>query len=95
MPVEWAFAVCSLTSVVLVVSYMRLVVSSRFAFGPVALAQLLYLVGFGVAHFFVGFTGLAITVLGIVTLFGLMQATGRIDWFAGQDEPSVPTGLPV
>jgi inner membrane protein involved in colicin E2 resistance len=82
LPVEWAFALASGTSVVLVVSYLRLVISNRFAFGPVALAQLVYVVGFGVAHFFAGFTGLAITVLGITTLFWLMQLTGRIDWFA-------------
>ena len=81
LPVEWAFALASGTSVVLVVSYLRLVISSRFAFGPVALAQLIYVVGFSIAHFYEGFTGLAITVLGITTLFWLMQMTGKIDWF--------------
>jgi inner membrane protein involved in colicin E2 resistance len=94
LPVEWAFAISSITSMVLVVSYLRLVVSNRFAFGPVALAQLIYLVGFGVAHFFTGLTGLAITVLGIVTLFGLMQLTGRIDWFeSGPSEPEIEPPL--
>jgi inner membrane protein involved in colicin E2 resistance len=86
LPVEWAFALASGTSVVLVVSYLRLVISNRFAFGPVALAQLVYVVGFGLAHFFEGFTGLAITSLGITTLFWLMQLTGRIDWFATSKE---------
>jgi inner membrane protein involved in colicin E2 resistance len=81
LPVEWAFALASGTSVVLVVSYLRLVISSRFAFGPVAIAQMIYVVGFSVAHFFEGFTGLAITVLGITTLFWLMQITGKIDWY--------------
>jgi inner membrane protein involved in colicin E2 resistance len=93
LAVEWAFAVSSVTSVVLVVSYLRLVISNRFAFGPVAMAQLIYLVAFGLAHFFSGLTGLAITVLGIVTLFGLMQLTGRIDWFEGEE--SVPVMGPA
>jgi hypothetical protein len=66
--------------VVLVVSYLRLVVGPRFAFVEAGLAQLLYLVGFSLAHFWEGFTGLTVTVLGIVTLFALMQLTGRIKW---------------
>lgn len=75
-----AFALCSVVSVVLVVTYLRLVVSTRFAFVEAALAQLLYLVGFSLAHFWEGFTGLTVTVLSIVTLFVLMQLTGRIRW---------------
>src|SRR6185369_7523050 len=46
------------------------------------LAQLLYQVGFSTAHFFEGYTGLSITVLVILTLFLLMQLTGRVSWSA-------------
>ncbi len=98
LPVEWAFSIASGTSVFLIVSYMRLVISNSFAFGPVAIAQLIYVVGFSVAHFFDGFTGLSITVLGILTLFWLMQITGRIDWYASdqakaeQASPSPASG---
>ena len=67
---------------VLVVSYLRLVVDSRFAFGPATAAQLIYLIGFSLAHFWEGFTGLTVTVLSIVTLFVLMQLTGRVNWEA-------------
>lgn len=80
LPVEVAFALASVVSVGLVVSYLRLVVGPRFAFVEAGLAQLLYQVGFGLAHFSEGYTGLTITVLGIVTLFALMQLTGRIRW---------------
>ncbi len=80
LPVEWAFGTSAATSVLLVVSYLRLVVGARFAFVEAGIAQMLYQVGFAVAHFFDGFTGLTITVLGILTLFALMQLTGRIDW---------------
>lgn len=80
LPVEQAFALASVVSVLLVVSYLRLVVGPRFALVEAGLAQLLYLVGFSLAHFWEGFTGLTITVLGILTLFALMQLTGRIRW---------------
>ena len=80
LPVEQAFALASVVSVVLVVSYLRLVVSARFAFVEAAIAQLLYLVGFSLAHFWDGHTGLTVTVLGIVTLFFVMQLTGRVKW---------------
>jgi inner membrane protein involved in colicin E2 resistance len=75
-----AFAVCSMVSLILVVSYMRLVVGNRFAFFETALAQLVYLVGFSYAFFFEGFTGLAVTIGVIVTLFAVMQMTARINW---------------
>ena len=80
LPVEQAFGLSSVVSVGLVVSYLRLVVSSRFAFVEAAIAQLIYLVGFSLAHFFDGFTGLTVTVLSIATLFLLMQLTGRVRW---------------
>lgn len=82
-----AFALSSAVSVFLVVSYLRLVVSSRFAFGEAAAAQLVYLVGFSLAHFWDGFTGLTVTVLSILTLFLLMQLTGRVRWGSGQGSP--------
>jgi len=75
-----AFVVSSVVSILLVVSYLRLVVGPRFAFVEAGLAQLLYLVGFSIAHFFDGFTGLTVTILSILTLFLLMQLTGRIRW---------------
>jgi hypothetical protein len=75
-----AFAAASVVSVALVTSYLRLVVSSRFAFVEAALAQVLYLVGFSLAHFFEHFTGLTVTVLSIATLCLLMQLTGRLRW---------------
>jgi hypothetical protein len=47
-----------------------------------------YLVGFSLAHFWEGYTGLTVTVLSIVTLFLLMQLTGRIRWSALAQAPS-------
>jgi len=82
-----AFAICSVVSIFLVVSYMRLVLGIRFALVEVGLSQFVYLVLFSCAFFLEGYTGLAITVLCILTLFVVMQLTGRIDWktyFAGE-----------
>ena len=75
-----AFLISSAVSIALVVTYMRLVVSNRFAFVEVAIFQFVYLVLFSYTFFFGGFTGLAITILCIVTLFVIMQFTGRVDW---------------
>ena len=83
-----AFAIASIASIVMVVSYMRLVVSPRFAFREVALGQLVYQVGFSLAHFAKGYTGLTISVLATLTLFVLMMLTGRVRWsqvFAKRD----------
>ena len=57
---------------------MRLVVGLRLALVEVGLAQFIYLVLFSYTFFFVGYTGLAITVLCIATLFVAMQLTGRM-----------------
>jgi inner membrane protein involved in colicin E2 resistance len=75
-----AFGISAVTSVFLVVSYLRLVVGIHFASREAALAQLVYLVMFSYAFFLKGFTGLAITIGSVVTLFVAMQVTGRIRW---------------
>lgn len=98
-----AFAISSLVSVFLVVSYLRLVVGNRFALVEAGLAQAIYLVLFSYAFFFQGFTGLAIASGAVVSLFVVMQLTGRIDWerqFAGtagqepngESEAALPIG---
>ncbi len=75
-----AFAISAAVSVFLVVSYLRLVVGIQFASREAALAQFIYLVMFSYAFFLKGFTGLAITIGSVLTLFVVMQVTGRIRW---------------
>ena len=75
-----SFAISAAVSVFLVVSYLRLVVGIRFASREAALAQFIYLVMFSYAFFLKGFTGLAITIGSVLTLFVVMQITGRIRW---------------
>jgi inner membrane protein involved in colicin E2 resistance len=75
-----SFAIASAVSVFLVVSYARLFVGWTFAVREIGIAQLLYLVLFSYSFFWDGFTGLAITIGAIATLFFVMQTTGRSDW---------------
>jgi len=75
-----AFILCSIVSMALVISYLRLVVGMRFAAVEAGTAQLIYLVLFSYAFFFKGFSGLAVTIGSIITLFLVMQLTGRIRW---------------
>jgi inner membrane protein involved in colicin E2 resistance len=88
-----AFVAASVVSIALVVSYLRLVINPRFALVDAGLAQLIYLVLFSYAFFFEGFTGLAVTIGAIVTLFVVMQMTGRIRWdgkIAPRNAPPAP-----
>lgn len=80
MSIHMSFAVSSIVSIFLVISYLRLVVGTQFAIREAALAQFVYLVLFSYAFFFKGFTGLSITIGSILTLFVVMQLTGRIRW---------------
>jgi inner membrane protein involved in colicin E2 resistance len=94
--IHGAFVAASVVSIFLVVTYLRLAVGITFAFREAALAQLLFLVLFSYAFFFEGFTGLAITIGSIVTLFVTMQMTGRIRWAeAFGPTRKLPTGRAV
>jgi len=77
----------------LVVTYSRLFVGWRSALLQFGVSQLVYLVLFSVTFFWQGYTGLAITVGAIVTLFVMMQLTGRTDWgraFARGEQTATP-----
>jgi inner membrane protein involved in colicin E2 resistance len=78
-----AFVLSSAVSVVLVVSYLRIVAGAAFALFRAGAAQLVFLVLFSYAFFFEGYTGLTVTIGAILTLFVLMQMTARVDWSHG------------
>ncbi len=80
LSIHVSFALSSVVSLLLVVSYLRLVVGMRFAAVEAATAQFLYLVLFSYAFFYKGFTGLAVTIGSVLTLFVVMQMTGKIRW---------------
>lgn len=78
--IHLAFAISSAVSIFLVVSYLRLVVGMRFALREAGLLQFLYLVGFSYTFFLKGYSALCVTIASIVTLYIVMQLTGRIRW---------------
>lgn len=80
LDVHLSFAIASVVSVALVVSYLRGVVGTGVAVREAGLAQLVFLVLFSYAFFFDGYTGLTVTIGAIVTLFVLMQLTARVNW---------------
>jgi hypothetical protein len=75
-----AFVIAAAVSVALVGSYLRLVATRRVLVIEAAIAQLVFLILFSFAFFFEGYTGLAVTIGAVLTLFVMMQLTGRIDW---------------
>lgn len=77
--IHWAFVICSMVSLFLVWSYLRLAVGTRFAMEATG-AQFAYLILFSYAFFFEGFTGLTIAIGAILTLFIAMQATAKTRW---------------
>lgn len=96
--IHLAFMICSVVSIALVVSYLRLVVGNRFAFVEAGILQFVYLVLFSYTFFFERYTGLAITILCILTLFIVMQFTGRVDWdtlFRRNGQNESPASAPV
>lgn len=88
--VHAAFFISAAVSVFLVVSYLRLVTGLRFALVEAGLSQVIFLVGFSYAFFYRGFTGLAVTIGAVITLFVLMQVTGRVKWGEAFGPPAPP-----
>ena len=94
LDIRFAFLISSAVSISVVTSYLRIVAGTRFALREAAAAQFIYLVLFSSAFFFKGFTGLAITIGAIVTLFVVMQMTASIRWserFAQATPPPLPS----
>lgn len=90
-----AFAVASVVSLGLVISYLRLIQGTAVAVVQAGLAQLVFLVGFSLAFFHEGQTGLTVAIGSVVTLFVLMQLTARVQWvevFGGRELDDAPVG---
>jgi inner membrane protein involved in colicin E2 resistance len=96
--INTAFVISALVSMFLVASYLRLVVGLPFALRYAVPAQLVYLVLFSYAFFFVGYAGLTVTIGSIASLFAIMQMTGRVRWaelFAAQAKPEAAVRRPI
>jgi len=80
MDANGAFAIAAAASVFLVFTYLVRAMGSRFTLTVAVPAQLVFLVLFSYSFFYPGFTGLAITIGAVVTLFVLMQTTAKVNW---------------
>jgi len=86
----YAFLVSSAVSLLLVITYLRLVTGWRFAIFHAGVWQFVFLVLFTYAFFFEGYTGLTITIGAILTLAVMMQMTGRVNWEEKLASPPAP-----
>ncbi|MEM6646598.1 MAG: inner membrane CreD family protein [Bacteroidota bacterium] len=93
MSVYAALVISAVVSMGLVISYMRRVTTPRFALVETGITQFIYLVLFSCTFFLEGYTGLAVTVLSIITLFLAMQLTSYIDWntMTARPQAAAPT----
>ncbi|NLN76274.1 MAG: hypothetical protein GX139_08175 [Armatimonadetes bacterium] len=92
-----SFLIASAVSLLLTISYIRLVVDWKFAIRSAGFWQFVFLVLFAYAFFFEGYTGLTITIGAILTLAAMMQLTGRVNWeeaFAENNAASQPPAPP-
>jgi inner membrane protein involved in colicin E2 resistance len=92
LSVHVSFALAALVSAALVASYLRAVGGMRERWWQAVAAQAVYLVAFSYAFFFEGFTGLAVTIGSVLTLFVLMQMTAKVRWADVFERRSVPAG---
>lgn len=75
-----SFGIAAGVALLLVVTYARLFRGLKVALALFGLPELVYLVLFSSTFFWEGYTGLAIAVLAVLTLFVIMQITGRVRW---------------
>lgn len=75
-----SFAVAAIISSLLSISYLRLFTDKNIAYFLAPITQILYLNVFSYSFFFKGMTGLIVTICSVLTLFVLMQLTGKTDW---------------
>ena len=96
MPPVLAFGVAALVSMALVASYLKLVAGASFM-GLALAAQAAYIVIFNATFFFEGYTGLTLTIMGIITLALIMTGTAKMDWNAvlGLDPPDNAPPVPT
>ncbi len=98
LEIATSFATAAAVSVFLAVSYARLFVGWRFALVELGLSQVIYLVLFSLTFFWEGYTGLAIAIGACLTLFVVMQITGRFDFGAAARRrvtPPTPATAPL
>jgi hypothetical protein len=75
-----SFGIASAVSLSLTMTYLRLFAPGRLAYLYAPIIQSIYLLIFSYSFFFKGITGMIVTICAVITLFFLMQITGKINW---------------
>jgi len=75
-----SFSISAVVSLLLTVTYLRLLSPKKLAYLYAPIIQIIYLIIFSFSFFFDGITGVIVTICAVITLFILMQVTGRINW---------------
>lgn len=78
--IHFSFVVSAVVSMALVATYLRPAISGKFALRYALPLQAIFLVAFSYTFFFKGYTGLAITIGAVISLFVAMQLTAKADW---------------
>ena len=93
--IHLTFAIASVISLLLTITYLRLFTPNWFAFIYAPISQFIYLIVFSFSFFFKGITGMIVTVFSVITLFVFMQMTGRINWneVFGEHNPDSRSGV--
>jgi hypothetical protein len=92
LDINLSFLIAGAVSVLLVVTYLARVAGAGELLVRAAGAQVVFLLMFSYAFFFEGYTGLTVTVGSVLTLFVVMQATARLDWFEVFGRPTATGG---
>jgi len=96
LPAVLAFIVAAAVTMGLVGFYLYLIAGKTFT-RIAMVAQAAYIVLFNATFFFDGYTGLTLTIVGIITLGLVMGGTAKMDWSnvmdfgAGKNPPPLPT----
>ena len=78
--IHLTFAIASVLSLLLTITYLKLFTPNRFAFVYAPISQFIYLIVFSFSFSFKGVTGMMVTICSVITLFVLMQMTGKVNW---------------
>lgn len=75
-----SFGIASAVSLGLTITYLRLFSPGKLAYLYAPIIQIIYLIIFSYSFFFKGITGMIVTICSVLTLFFLMQITGKLNW---------------
>ena len=74
------FVISTAISLFLTMSYLRLFTSKAMAYVYAPMTQFVYLIIFSFSFFLKGMTGFIVTIFAVLTLYLLMQLTGKLNW---------------